>query len=207
MISIFLKCPRFFAAASNRHSKAQNNKANTSSETDKKVAASEVPVSAPEVPKEPVEKLAKEDDKKKSVAQVLTTEATTPVVPITTTTATSETTTRTTAKMPTVVANSADATKLNTLPDAPVVAETKGTAAAPSAAVAEPAKKVEEPVAVARPAAPVVDCWTPENKDAKKRYNRDFLLSLKDKKLSKAFPDVLKDFEMAVVEQSVRHLF
>ena len=196
----------FLLAANNKQNKeaykAQNTKPNTSSETDKKAAAPEVPVSAVEVSKEPVDKVAKEDDKKKSAAQVLTTEATAPVVP------TTKAPTATTTRMPTVVASNADTTKLNTLPDSPVVAEAKVTvtAAAPSAVVSEPAKKVEEAaVAVAKPAvsAPVVDCWTPENKDAKKRYNRDFLLSLKDKKLSKAFPDVLKDFEMAVMEQLV----
>lgn len=191
-----------FLSAANKHSKeaykAQNNKA--SSETDKK--ATQVPVPAAEVPREPVEKQsAREDDKKKSVAQVLTTEATTPAVQKPT-----ETTKTPAGKMPTVVANNAETTKLNTLPDAPVVAETKTTA---PAVVAEPVKKVEEAAAaVAKPAtsAPVVDCWTPENKDAKKRYNREFLISLKDKKLSKAFPDVLKDFEMAVMEQLVKHL-
>jgi hypothetical protein len=37
-----------------------------------------------------------------------------------------------------------------------------------------------------------------------KRYNRDFLLSLKDKKLSKQFPDVLYIFsELAITEQRV----
>ncbi len=47
-----------------------------------------------------------------------------------------------------------------------------------------------------------MDCWTPENKGAKKRYDREFLLSLKDKKLSKMFPEVLLNFEMAVMEPS-----
>ena len=47
-----------------------------------------------------------------------------------------------------------------------------------------------------------LNCWTPENKEAKKRYDREFLLSLKDKKLSKSFPDALLNFEMAVMEQS-----
>jgi translation initiation factor 4G len=51
----------------------------------------------------------------------------------------------------------------------------------------------------------VVNCWTPENKDAKKRYDRDFLLSLKDKKLSKAFPEVLQNFELAVLDQMASH--
>lgn len=48
-----------------------------------------------------------------------------------------------------------------------------------------------------------MNCWTPENKDAKKRYDREFLLSLKEKKLSKAFPDVLINFELAVMDQNV----
>jgi hypothetical protein len=48
-----------------------------------------------------------------------------------------------------------------------------------------------------------LNCWTPENKDAKKRYDREFLLSLKDKKLSKQFPEVLNNFELAVLDQMV----
>jgi hypothetical protein len=97
--------------------------------------------------------------------------------------------------MPTV-ATSMDTNKLNTLPDASVVAESK-------VAAAEPPKKVEETVAVVR-ATIVKDLWTPENKDLKNRYNRDFLLSLKDKKLSKQFPDVLYNFsELAITEQRV----
>lgn len=48
-----------------------------------------------------------------------------------------------------------------------------------------------------------MNCWTPENKDAKKRYDREFLLSLKDKKLSKQFPDALTNFELAVHDQIV----
>ena len=68
----------------------------------------------------------------------------------------------------------------------------------------QPPKKVEEPVAVVR-ATIVKDFWTPESKDPKKRYNRDFLLSLKDKKLSNQFPEVLHNFsELAIYyEQQV----
>jgi hypothetical protein len=39
-----------------------------------------------------------------------------------------------------------------------------------------------------------LNCWTPENKEGKKRYDRDFLISFKDKKLSRTFPDVLKAY-------------
>ncbi len=38
-----------------------------------------------------------------------------------------------------------------------------------------------------------LNCWTPENKEGKKRYDRDFLISLKDKKNSRTFPDMLND--------------
>ena len=37
-----------------------------------------------------------------------------------------------------------------------------------------------------------LNSWTPENKEGKKRYDRDFLMSFKEKKLSRAFPDALK---------------
>jgi hypothetical protein len=40
-----------------------------------------------------------------------------------------------------------------------------------------------------------------------KRYNHDFLLSLKDKKLSKTFPDALANFELAVMDQNVGFVF
>jgi len=46
-----------------------------------------------------------------------------------------------------------------------------------------------------------------ENKNAKKRYDRDFLLSLKDKKLSKAFPEVLQNFELAILDQMTSQSF
>ncbi len=39
-----------------------------------------------------------------------------------------------------------------------------------------------------------LNCWTPENKEGKKRYDRDFLISFKDKKLSRTFPEVLKAY-------------
>ena len=35
-------------------------------------------------------------------------------------------------------------------------------------------------------------CWTPENKEGKKRYDRDFLMSFKEKKLSQVMPDTLR---------------
>ena len=35
--------------------------------------------------------------------------------------------------------------------------------------------------------------WTPENKDGKKRYDRDFLLSFREKKLSNILPDAIKN--------------
>lgn len=38
--------------------------------------------------------------------------------------------------------------------------------------------------------------WTPENKEGRKRYDREFLLSLKDKKLSKVCPEALKSLEI-----------
>jgi translation initiation factor 4G len=44
--------------------------------------------------------------------------------------------------------------------------------------------------------------WTPENNSAKKRYHRDFLLSLKDKKLSKVCPDKVKNHEAFADESS-----
>jgi translation initiation factor 4G len=37
-------------------------------------------------------------------------------------------------------------------------------------------------------------CWTPENLDGKKRYDRDFLMSFKEKKLSRTFPDILSKY-------------
>ena len=168
-----------------------------STEAEKKASDAPAAVLVPELPKEPVvEKAAqppvtqaKEDDKKKPVAQVLAEATPTPANAVETKAPPA------TAKMPTVV-TSMDTNKLNTLPDASVVAESK-------VAAAEPPKKVEEQVVVVK-ATPLVDCWTPENKDLKKRYNRDFLLSLKDKKLSKQFPEILHNFsELAITEQQV----
>jgi hypothetical protein len=43
--------------------------------------------------------------------------------------------------------------------------------------------------------------------DSAKRYNREFLLSLKDKKLSKTFSDALVNFELAVMDQNVGFVF
>lgn len=94
--------------------------------------------------------------------------------------------------MPTVVANADN--KINALPNMP-----ENTKTAP----VEPKK---EPEIVEPPKTDntvnKLNCWTPENKDAKKRYDREFLLSLKEKKLSKAFPDVLINFELAVMDQN-----
>ena len=175
-----------------------------STEAEKKASDAPAAVLVPELPKETVvEKAAqppvtqaKEDDKKKPVAQVLAEATPTPANAVETKAPPA------TAKMPTVV-TSMDTNKLNTLPDASVVAESK-------VAAAEPPKKVEEPVVVVK-ATPLLDCWkativknfwTPENKDLKNQYNN--LLSLKDKKLSKQFPDVLYNFsELAITEQRV----
>jgi len=106
--------------------------------------------------------------------------------------------------MPTVVVNSNNTdNKINSLPEAPAVAEAKSGAVAESGA----AKVAEAAVSARVETEEKLDCWTPENKDAKKRYNREFLLSLKDKKLSKTFPDALVNFEMAVMDQNVGFVF
>lgn len=142
----------------------------------------------------------KEDDKKPTpVTPQHTTE--------TSTTTTSETNAKPTpppvsvAKMPTVVANNTD-NKINVLPDCPVVAEVKP----PVVVLAEASKAATEVPVVAEQTGEQnivkLDCWTPENKDAKKRYDREFLVSLKEKKLSKAFPDALNNFELAVLDQN-----
>lgn len=54
----------------------------------------------------------------------------------------------------------------------------------------------EETVSSETPESFVSTHWTPENLSGKKRYDREFLLSLKDKKLSLAFPDALKGLDI-----------
>jgi hypothetical protein len=40
-----------------------------------------------------------------------------------------------------------------------------------------------------------INCWTPENKEDKKRYDRNFLISLREKRTSRTFPDVLNAYK------------
>ena len=46
--------------------------------------------------------------------------------------------------------------------------------------------------------------WLPDNKDAKKRYDREFLLSLQHKKSSTVFPEVLSNFDFVIADSHVR---
>ena len=102
----------------------------------------------------------------------------------------------------------------------PVTREPEPSQAAPIASVVEPAAQTTQPAveqktttttasvvesSSAVPAAKsggALSFWTPENKDAKKRYDRDFLISLSQKKLSQKFPDVLNGLEIAITAEN-----
>jgi len=150
----------------------------------------------------------KEDDKKISPPVTTTANTTSTNIPVTKPVEAPQQTTSIPSQipaetMPTVVAINTD-NKMNNLPDTPAVAEIKSAPTIASVGGTESSAKFDEAPFSVKTEEPKLDCWTPENIDAKKRYNREFLLSLKDKKLSKTFPDALANFEFAVMDQNVR---
>ena len=53
----------------------------------------------------------------------------------------------------------------------------------------------------------MIGFWTPENKDAKKRYNREFLISLAQKKLSQKFPEALTGLEIVITAENTVSIY
>jgi len=74
--------------------------------------------------------------------------------------------------------------------------------AAPSVPVAANSSSAQSSVSSA-----AVVAGAGSKSDSAKRYNREVLPSLKDKKLSKTFSDALVNFELAVMDQNVGFVF
>lgn len=165
---------------------AQNNKQNAQKETVTVEAPKEPVVSIP--PANGAITTVKSEVKPTPLVQESVKPAT--VVPVASVTVTEE---------PATVVHSQKPQELVSQKPAPVESKTLQTTSQPQQQ--QQAEQKPTPASSTTTSQAPPPFWTPENKDGRKQYDRDFLLSLRDKKLSKVMPEALKTMEILATNQ------